>query len=246
MMVAAGIVGVIGVIGLVVGLMQKHKAGRLASAPFAKTGDVVSKGAALADPKGAISVEGAVVCPAPLTAPASGTPCLYYSLSVVGTWKEGDQNKSHDYVDQKAAAEFSVDDGSGAVRVIAKDGGDFEPLEKTFDETKKEGFLADLKNTLGNKEPIVFGKYAFDNPPMSKANRFNCVEKVLKVQPRLFVLGKLEQGAIVAPKWTSLILSNKSRDVLLGATMKSARNFLIGGGALLAIGLILGLVARFV
>ena len=46
-----------------------------------------------------------------------------------------------------------------------------------------------------------------------------------------------------SPSWTSLILSNKTRDALLGSTAKAAKNFGIGGGAALAVGLILGIVS---
>ena len=48
------------------------------------------------------------------------------------------------------SADFTIDDGSGAVKVDASKGGDFDDvLEKTFDQTKKEGFFADLKNAVG-------------------------------------------------------------------------------------------------
>jgi len=234
----------LGLIFVIYGLFQRYKAGRLLKAPFASTGDVASRGSAVADPKGAVSVQGEVKCAAPLIAPASGTPCLYYELKVVGKWKDGDSTQSKDYVDEKRCAEFTLDDGSGAVRIDASEGGDFEPFEKTFEQTKKEGFFADLKNAVGKKEPIVFGQYQFDNPPMSKANEFVCVEKVLKVQPRLFVLGKHESGRLAAPKWTSMIVDARSRDELLGATAKSSKRSLIGGGVALAAGVILGIVSN--
>ena len=241
----ATILSALGVIGLIWGLMQKFKAGRLAKAPFVKTGDAANRGAAVAGPRGAVSAEGNVACGAPLTAPASGTPCLYYELKVEGSWKDGDSTKSKDYVDEKQAAIFAVDDGSGPVDVLASGGGDFD-MEETFSETKKEGFLADLKGAIGKGKPIMFGQYAFENPPMSKANKFKCTERVLKVHPRLYVLGKSEGRAIGSPSWTSLILSQKSRDQLMGATAKAAKGFLIGGAAVLGVGVILGVISLFV
>jgi hypothetical protein len=244
MVAIASILSVIGLVVMLFGFLQRSKATRITSAPFVKTGDAASKGDSVAGPKGAIAVEGDVKCAQPLTAPCSGTPCLYYELQVVGTWKEGDSQKSHDYVEEKKAAEFSLDDGSGPLKIMAEGGGDFEPFEKTFDETKKEGFFADLKAAVGKGEPIMFGKYAFANPPMSKADKFNCLEKTLKVQKRFFVLGKLEKGAVVTPSWRSLIIDYRSRDVLLAAALKTAKMCLIGGGATLGVGVILGIVSR--
>ena len=235
-----------GIVALIWGAMQKFKAGRLASAPFVQTGQAASNGAGVANPKGAISVQGTVQVAQPLRSPVSGTECLYYELEVIGKWKDGDTSKSKSYVDQKMAAQFFVNDGSGAVRVDAAGGGDFEQLETKFDETRKEGFFADLKSAVGKGESIVFGHYAFNNPPMSKADEFRCVERVLPLQPSLYVCGKSDQNAITAPSWTSLILSNKSRDELLGATAKAAKSFLVGGAAASAAGTILGVVSNLV
>jgi hypothetical protein len=245
-----GIVAVLltagGIVALIWGLVQKFKAGRLAKAPFVKTGEAATKGEAVAGEKGAISVQGAVKAPRLLTSPVTGTQCLYYELKVVGKWKEGDSEKSKDYVDEKSATQFMVDDGSGAIKIDASKGGDFDCLEKTFDETKKEGMFADLKSAVGKGQPIMFGNYAFQNPPLSAANKFECVEKVVKPQQQLFVLGKIDTGSIGSPSWTSLILSSKTREELLGSTAKAAKNFLIGGAAAAGVGVILGVVSKFV
>lgn len=242
--IIAAILVVAGIVCLIWAAMQKFKAGRLSKAPFAKTGEVATAGDKVAGEKGAISVEGDVKCAAPLLSPVTGTACLYYEVKVMGSWKEGDQTKEKEYFSEKRAAEFGLDDGSGIVTVNAAEGGDYEPFDKTFDESKKEGFFADLKGAVGKGEPIMFGKFAFENPTMSKADKFHCTEKVVKVQPRLFALGKHEGGQIKSPSWTSLILSNKSRDTLLGSTAKAAKNFGIGGGAAMAVGLILGIVSN--
>ncbi len=239
----ATIVCVLGIIALIWGVMQKMKAARLNAAPFAKTGDVAQKGDSVAGPKGAISVEGDVRCPAPLLSPVTGTPCVYYELKVTGEWKDGDSTKSKEYVSEKRAAAFSLDDGSGEVRIVAEQGGDFDALEKIFDETKKEGFFADLKNAIGKGKPIEFGKYAFENPVNSKADKFTCTEHVLKVSPRMFALGKYADGAITSPAWRSLLLSNQSRDSLFGAAEKAAKQFIMGGAGALALGVILGVVS---
>lgn len=235
----------IGIIVMIWGGFQKYKAERLLKAPFHTTGEVASKGEQVAGPKGAISTEGKVVCPQLLTSPCTGTACLYYELKVVGTWKDGDATKSKDYVEEKVAAAFSLDDGSGPVLVDAAKGGDFD-LEKTFDETKKEGFLADLKSAVGKGEPIMFGQYAFANPPMSKANKFHCTERVFKAPEKLYVNGRFADGGISSPSWASLILSAKSRDELLGSTAKGAKNFLMYGGIAVGVGILVGVIGMFI
>jgi len=78
---------------------------------------------------------------------------------------------------------------------------------------------------------------------MSTADKFQCIEKVVKVQPKVFVLGKSEGSSIISPNWTSLILSKKGRDELMGSTAKAAKNFLMGGGIATALGVILLIVA---
>lgn len=241
---AAAVVVVIGIIAMVWGGMQKFKAGRIAKAPFVKTGDACRRGAELAGAKGAISTYGNVEIRTPLRSPVTGTECLYYELKVTGEWKEGESTKSKDYVDDKVSADFGLNDGTGTVLIDARRGGDFEPFNKTFEETKKEGFLADLKSAVGRGEAIPFGSYAFQNPTMSKANKFTCTEYVLPVQRALFACGRAEGGVITSPKFTSLILDHRSRDELLGNAAKSAKLFLFGGAAATAAGTVLGIVSR--
>lgn len=231
----------IGIIALIYGAIMRFKAGRIAKAPFAPTGDARAKAAG----NGAISVEGNVRCAEPLISPVTQTPCLYYELKVVGSWKDGDATKTKDYVLEKHAAAFALDDGSGPIAIDASGGGDFD-TKQTFDEIKKEGFFADLKNAMGAREPIVFGAYAFANPVLSKANEFRCTERVLPLPPKLFALGKLENDVIKAPGWMALMLSPKSRDELLGSTAKSAKMALIGGGVSAAVGLVAYVVSAAV
>ena len=74
MVYVAFILCVGGIVALVWGVMQKFKAGRLAKAPFVPTGDAASKNTGVADPKGAISVQGTVQAQQPLVSPVTGTP----------------------------------------------------------------------------------------------------------------------------------------------------------------------------
>lgn len=224
-----------GIVALIVGGYLKFKAGRIAKTPLLPTG-----GAGSASDK--VSVQGSVQCPQPLLSPVTKTPCLYYELKVVGTWKEGDSKRSKDYVHEKSAAPFSIDDGSGPLPVDATQGGDFD-MQKTFDETKKEGFFADLKNAVGTPEPIMFGNYAFANPPMSKANVFQCTERIVPVPPQAFALGKMEGGALRSAGMFGLMLSAKSRDELLGSSAKHSKMAFIGGAAASGVGLIVGVIS---
>lgn len=234
----------LGIIALIYGGMQKYKAGRLSSTPLVRSGDVARDGDAVAGERGAISTEGAVRCDAPLISPCSGTPCLAYELRVVGRWKSGDKQRSKTYVEELRAAAFTVDDGSGPVAVDASNGGDFDPWQEGFDERKNEGFLADLKGAVGKGEPIMFGRYAFENPPMSKADRFQCTEKYLPLVQSLYVVGKFEDGCIQAPAWTALILSDKGRAALMIETAGGAKKALMAGGAMIGVGALLGLVSQ--
>ena len=240
----AALVVAVGILIVIYGSIQKFKAARLTAAPLVSTGDAGARGSEVAGEQGMISAQGAVKCDAPLTAPASGKACLYFELHVTGTWKDGDRSQSKEYVADKVAAEFTLDDGSGPVEIHALEGGSFD-LEKTFDENQKEGIFADLKNAVGNKEPILFGQYSFDNPAMSKANTFHCVEKILPVSERLYACGRTEGNAIVAPGFKSLILSAKSYEQLLGDTAAGAKKALVGGGVVIALGMILGLLSQF-
>ena len=145
-----------GIVALIVGGYLKFKGGRIAKTPFVPTGDAARNPSVAGDGR-RVSVQGSVNCPQPLVSPVTGTPCLYYTLKVEGTWKEGDATKSKTYVEDKVAAPFTLDDGSGGIPVDASAGGDME-TKKTFDETKKEGFFADLKSAVGKGEPIMLGK----------------------------------------------------------------------------------------
>lgn len=232
----------ISIVVVLVGAYKKYQAGKLASAPFVGTGDA-SSGTGAGE-KGAISTYGDVKCEQLLISPVTKTECLYYELKVVGSWKEGDSSKSKDYVAEKKAAAIQLDDGSGPVLVNAGDGGDFDGLEKTFDETKKEGLFADLKSAVGKGEPMMFGEYAFENPPMSKADKFQCTEKVLKPSDKLFASGKFADGVITTPDGMlgALMLSPKSRDELLGDTQAQASKLLKFGGIGAGVGLVIAII----
>ena len=212
MLQGIGLVAVtLGIIAFIWGGLQKLKAGRVADAPLASTGDVVNKGRGVAGPKGQISAQGGVVCQQPLIAPFSGTPCLYYRIKCTAEWKEGDTNKSKVLDEQKVAAEFAIDDGSGPVWVDAREGGDFEPTT-TKRETKGAGLLGGITGT-----DLMFGNYRVQTGMLSMGTKYAVEEEVLPIVPRLYACGKLadQGGSIASPSWRQLILSAKSRGCMV-------------------------------
>jgi E3 Ubiquitin ligase len=222
----------LGIIGFIWGVLQKMKAGRVADAPLASTGDVVQKGTAVAGPKGQISAQGAVSCPTPVIAPFSGTPCLYYRLKCTAEWKDGDTNKSKVLDEQKVSAKFTINDGSGPVVIDAHEGGDFEPTQ-TKRETKGTGLLGGITGT-----EITFGNYRVQTGMLSMGTKYTVEEEVMPVVQHLYACGKLAEhgGAISSPSWRQLILSSKSRDELLSAATKGAKTFLAAGAAAFVVG----------
>jgi hypothetical protein len=238
----ATIVLVVGVLLVGVGIYQRIKAGRVSKAAHVPTGDAATRGASVAGKGGAISVEGPVVCPEPLLSPVTQTPCLYYEVDVTGFWKEGNNNRSKKYYDDKLGVTFAVDDGTGPVKVLASGGGAFE-LKRTFRETRREGALDDIRNLVGNTKPIYFQSFAFPNPPMSKANKFECVERVLPVLPKAYVCGKSEGDSIGGATFARLMVSGRSRDEVLGRALKASKYTLFGGAGAAAVGVVLGVIA---
>lgn len=229
----------LGIIGLLWGIFQKVKAGRVADAPLAPTGDVARRGREVAGPKGQVSAQGKVTCATPLVAPFSGTPCLFYKIKCTAEWKEGDVSKSKVLDEQKVAADFAIDDGSGSVRVDAREGGDFEPSQ-TKRETKGGGLIGGITG-----KEIMFGNYRVQPGLLSLGTKFTVEEEVLPLVPKLYACGKVsEQGAIAAPGWRQLIVSDKSRDELLSSATKGAKTFLLAGAAAFVLGSGLALIGQ--
>lgn len=239
----AALLVALGIVGLIYAFMNKLKAGRVSDAPFVGTGDVAQKGKAVASPKGAVSFQGDVHCPEPLIAPVSGAPCLYYELKCTAKWKEGDAHKEKEIEKRKAAARFAIDDGTGQVWVDAKEGGDFEPEESTRQE-KGSGLIGGITG-----QDIVFGSYAVSPGLLVGLGRTYVVEeKHVPVQPRMYVCGVVgeQPGVVVSPKWRNLIMSNKTRDELLGKAQSVAKLAFIVSGVVIGAGAILGVVSMFV
>ncbi len=217
MFIAGIVIAVIGLAAVGGMFMAKHKSGRLANTPFAKTGEAKDK----AGDKGAISVEGSVSCAAPLTSPVTQTPCLFYTIEVTAKWKIGDDSKKLKIRDEKQGVAFEVNDGSGAIRLVPADVSGLEDLQKTFDKTKGIGMLS-------GGGPIAFGEQGFSIIPGQKYKstripndaKYEVEEHCLAIPETVYACGFLqEDGTIGSATWQSMLLTTKTREDYLGATM---------------------------
>lgn len=252
-MVAIGsILFVIGLLALAGGALQRYRSGRISKTPFAKTGDVRSQGTNVANPKGGVSAEGTVDAPQLLTSPVTRTECLFYEYKVMARWKSGDQRKSKLLQDGKQSASFTIDDGSGPVRINAGKGGDFD-LEQTFRKTRGRGIMDVVTGGA-----IEFGDHGFsvstgqviDRIRIPDSAKYEVTEKCMLPSDHIYACGKVtDDNAIGSPAWASLMLSHKHRDELLASTASFANKLLVAGGAtsglatvVLAVALIIGAV----
>lgn len=221
------------------GILKKLRAGRIGKTPFAAPGQIALNGKQLADAKGSIATEGHLRHGQLLTSPVSQTPCLFYKLSVEAEWKVGDSSKKVTIVDDAQAIPFSVSDASGEVGVTVdpKNSSDIVSA-KPFD---GKGFSRGLLGQMTAK-PLEITP-AFSIPAtvhyteMGKQwevpsnAKFIVTEHLLEPKPFLHVNGKLlDDGSIGSPKWTNLLISEKTRDALLADSLGMAKKLFIGGG----------------
>ncbi len=252
-MVAIGsILLLIGLLALAGGALQRYRSGRISKTPFAKTGDICAKGKAVANEKGGISAEGSVDAPQLLVSPVTHTECLFYEYKVMARWKSGDQRKSKLLQDGKQSASFTIDDGSGPVRVNAGKGGDFE-LKQTFRKTRGRGIMDVVTGGA-----IDFGDHGFsvstgqiiDRIRIPDSAKYEVTERCMLPAEHIYACGRVtDDNAIGSPAWASLMLSPNRRDELLKSTTSFANKLLVAGGAtsgvatvVLAVGLIIGAV----
>lgn len=219
-----------GIGAAVYGFMQKNQAKKLSSAPFVPTGSV---NAAAAGPKGEISFEGAVAGPAPLTAPCSGTPCIYYELKVYQKWEKTESTENGTststgrdlHEEKKEGAVFELNDGSGAARVDATAGGIKGDMEKTFSDSKSMAYGS-----------VSWGNYStsISQLPGDKYSKgIEVEERVIKAGDKLFVSGKFTPSGVTKTDGMmgSLFVSAKGRDAVLGKSAKHGKFGTLGGAA---------------
>lgn len=241
MFAIGALVAFVGLLALVGGVFSRVRAGRIANTPFAKTGEIAQKGSAAAGEKGAISTEGRVIAPQLATSPVSGTMCLYYDVVVTARWKTGDHQHTQRVSEEKMSAPFSLDDGTGEIRIDASKGGDFE-MKTTFSKKQSRGIMSAFTG-----KPLTFGDRGFIVPQGIRIGmtvipdhaEFEVVERCLPAHEFMYANGKLENAAIGSPNWTALVLSPKKRDELLAGTAQMAKMLLVGGGAAAGVGAVL-------
>ncbi|WP_394849708.1 E3 ubiquitin ligase family protein [Pendulispora brunnea] len=235
MLLIVGVVVLIaGVVAIGIGVYQKIRAGRVADAPLVRTGDAAQRGAQVAAPNGAISVQGSVYCQQPLYSPVTRQACLHYSVSTQVRWKDGDQDRSESLPNIEQTASFAIDDGSGAVWIDATRGGDFDT--QIYSEIKEPG-------TFGSS--LVFGDHRVSTGSYPSGARVEVSEHVLPLVPQLYACGAAAPQAIASPSWRSLILSTKSRDELLSSATQMAKVCLVAGIVGVAVGAGLGIAGAF-
>jgi hypothetical protein len=232
----------LGLVALVIGLLQRRVAAKITGTPFVKTGDLARGGPSLASPKGLVSVQGNVVCQQPLLAPMSGTPCVYCEVKVTSKWKEGETVKEKTLQEDKRAAQFAIDDGSGPIWIDATEGGAFDPT-KSSTQTQKAGLIGGLTG-----QELMFGNFKLSTGALSLGTEFTVREEYMPVVPQLYALGRFtEQGAIGTPKGLgSLMLDQKPRDALVASAVGLGKYLTMGGAAGLGLGLVLSIIGAII
>ena len=207
---------VFAIVPLLLALWNRRKMKKVLAAPFVKTA-IAASNPAVADAKGTISVEGAIVPTQPFVAPCSGTPCVYFEVVVQRQVEKSETtengtstSKSWQHVSTvKQGAYFQVNDGSGPVNVDAREKVDAD-LKQSFEQTQN-----------ASSGDLHFGGFATSVPwSAERVLGIRCTEKIVPAQGTIFVLGKLAQGVIATSDGMlgKLKLSLLGRDKLVGRT----------------------------
>jgi hypothetical protein len=227
----------VAIVALIVGILQQMKAKKILAAPFRKTGEI-AQNPQVADAKGTVSCEGAMVVQQPLVAPCSGKPCVYYEIELVRHWEKTVMTENGAKTEKgtasistnKQGSHFWLNDGSGPVGVDAREDLDCD-TEKSFEQMQNVSW-----------GDVVFGQWRGHVPHDASDRRtvgVKCVEKIVPAQGNLFVLGKLAAGNITKQDGMmgKLMASTKGRDKLLGATKRNAIIGFVAGGLSIAGGI---------
>jgi hypothetical protein len=227
----------VALVALIIGILQQMKAKKILAAPFKKTGEI-AQNPAVADAKGTISTEGAMVVQQPLMAPCSGKPAIYYEIELVRHWEKSVQTENGMKTEKgttsistnRVGSQIYINDGSGPVGADFRQDVDCE-LEKSFEQ---------MQNVAWGD--IVFGQYRTHVPHHGGDERtvgVKAIEKIIPAQGNIFVMGKLVAGVITKADGLlgKLVASTKGRDKLLGATKRNAIIGFVAGGLSLAGGI---------
>jgi hypothetical protein len=227
---------VLALIAAVFGLIQLVAAKKVLAAPFYKTGNVAANPALSAAED--VSFEGTVQQLAPLFAPASQRPCLYFEVEVQRLWRKW-ENTENGTIEKKGTASFrkdragsvfTVNDGSGAVQVDARSGLEAEAGELA------QSFEQVLDASYGD---VLVGQYRFNVPPSMNSEEqtygVRVTERLLEPHGQIFVVGKHNGQSITAPNG-ALRVSRKSRDALVGGKKKFGIVGLVAAAILAVLG----------
>ncbi len=135
----------------------------------------------------------------------------------------------------KAGTVFLLDDGSGPVRIDARESVS-APLKEAFGQTQSV-----------SHGDIVLGQYRTHVPPHSGDERvlgIKVTEKIFNPQGKIFAMGRLAGGTLTKTDGLlgGLELHAGGRDEILGKSAKHAKIGFIAGGAMFAPGLLFTLL----
>lgn len=222
---------VVGVILIAWGAYKTYRRRVMAATPTIGAGDV----AAVADRDREVRVEvagSAVPGPGgPLTAPLSGTPCVWYRTAIVRsyeTWEEDDGERrlvtrTNVIHDQHSTEPFLISDVSGRVPLYP---GDQRPDGAERVLNQEEFALGPLAQRAG-----AAGVYGLGSGPgMTKGHRYE--EWVIRTGTNLYVLGAVRASegiAIRKPRSSPFIISTRSEEELdRSMRVKSIVGFTLG------------------
>jgi hypothetical protein len=242
----------VGGMALLGGFLQKMRAGRLANTPFAPPGEVGAKAKTIADPKGTISTYGQMQTQQLLTSPISGAQCVYYQMRLEAEWPDKGVEQKHKVMEEQQSVPFAVGDATGhvVVSINAKRGGEFCSA-KPF--TRKK-FSRGLMATMGAKPLEVTPNFAIPSQlqvpgPLGRmidvplTANFFVTEEYLEPKGNIYVNGKVQDdGSIGSPSWASLLIQDKTREELLGASAGLSKKALLGGAIATPIGVALTVI----
>ncbi|MFT3764067.1 MAG: GIDE domain-containing protein [Minicystis sp.] len=227
----------VALVALIVGILQQMKAKKILAAPFRKTGEI-AQNPQVADAKGTVSCEGAMVVQQPLMAPCSGKPCIYYEVELIRSWEKTVQTENGLKTEKGTTSistnhmgsQIYVNDGSGPVGADFRQDVDCD-MEKSFEQMQNVSY-----------GDVVFGQYRAHVPYDASDKRtvgVKAVEKLIPAQGNVFVMGKLAGGVITKQDGMlgKLLASTKGRDKLIGVTKRNALIGFIAGGVSLAGGI---------
>jgi len=258
------VVGLI-LVGVSVGLYfggrrQKNRLFEMQSTETSTVKDIIETASSVGSEigKGSFSqiveVKGVGSCESPLSAELSGTPCLYYTMSVIRQYEElrtvtdsEGRRKTETYRGSETIASnsrsipFTVNDGTGEITVDPS-GAEFI-AEKTFEEFKSEV-----------REGASIGGFVFRSSSVGRGTTigYTFTESAIPIGRDLYVLGEASDAggrlSIRKPseKGKRFIISLKREEELIDSAKGSSKGLRIGAVVALILGIACIVVNLFI